>query len=95
MEEVLKTGIDEKIDKKLEEIAKDTSRQILYEIKNKKSRPSVIYLYGAKQDYLTSLLVKLGLKFKEYEEKTGEDINIDIFTYLGKGYSVNVGAYFK
>ena len=91
MERALKTGINKKVEGKLEKIARDTSNDIFC-IMDRDSRPSTIFLHGAEQNYLSSLVIKLGLKFKEYEERTEEEVNIDIFTYQGEGYSIDVGA---
>jgi len=83
--------VDEDVSKRLEEIAYETAKEVLG--LRKGLRPSKIYLFGAGQEYLTSLVVKLGLKFKEYEERTGEEVDIKIFTGLGDGYFVDIGHY--
>jgi len=78
-------------DKDVEQIANDVAKEVLHDLK-KKDRPSAIYLYGVKNEYLVKVMIEVGLRLKKYEENSGEDLNIQVFIGQSeKDYSVDVG----
>jgi hypothetical protein len=81
------------LEKKLEEIAKDTFNEIL--ALNKFSRPKKVFLYNANQSYLIKVLLNIQFKIKDYEAKNKTRLNLEIYTDYPnkKSYGVNVGHY--
>ena len=75
VESALKTGV---LEEKVIEIAKGTFQDIIG--LSEETCPDEIYLYNGPQTILIQIVVKLGLMFEDYNEQSGRDINIPIFT---------------